>query len=489
MDYKIVSVTESFLSGAPFSNDTSSNSGMLSRLDILSLQQQANRGELVNLTATECLQEFGGAFSSNFNAALVITNLNSQTSSLLQTSGGSASLSRYEARNAIADLSLDRSSINYCLTQPAPAQTCEVSVSAPLLGGVALLNMVTVVSVTTALLFKPSFQPLATLGDAIASFLKDPDLSTRGACLLSRTDVRQGRWGFNEAKYWIPRDHYWIATPSLSRWFVALFVWGSCTGLAAAALTITAMSDPGNRLSPFGSASSYTVVWLPSSAPDTAAALIASLPQLLLVALYFVTNSLLTVYYLSHESSLFAVRPERPLRVSAAPEGVQTTSLYLTLPRPASWLLAAVFIALGFLLSQSCFAVAIQLRDLPVTSTASTQPNPETTIIGLGLSGIGFLALLAVLVLLALAVIGLGFRRAPPAGLVNGQAVGNPMAMPGGSCSAVISARCHANADERYLWRKNLVWGVVREGVGMNVSHATFTAGMASQVDVTRNYA
>ena len=493
-NYKMVSVTESFLSGAPFSNDTSSNGGLLSRLDILSLQQQANRGELVNLTSAECVQEFGGAFSSKFNAVLLITNLNSQTSSLLQTAKGASILSQYGIRSSgsssIAQLTLDRSTIRYCLAQPMPEQTCEIGVNTPLLGAVALLNLITVIAIAAVLRLKSSFEPLATLGDAVASFLKEPDFTTRGTCLLSKKDVWQGRWGFNEAKYWIPRDHYWLWSPSLARWLVAVLVWGSLTGLAAAALTITIMSDPSNRLSPFGAASPYTMVWLPPSVPDMAAALIASLPQLILAALYVVTNSLVTVYFFSHESSLFAVGPARPLRVSANPEGTQTASLYMTLPRPVSWLLAVVFVGLGFLLSQSCFVVSLRLHELPISSPRLVPLEAEETVhTALGFSGVGLLAFLAILVLLAVAVVGLGFRRAPPAGLINGQAVGNPMAMPDGSCSAVISARCHRRASERDLWRKNLIWGVVREGVGMDVSHATFTAGMASQVDVSRNYA
>ncbi|KAK3360111.1 hypothetical protein B0T25DRAFT_449554 [Lasiosphaeria hispida] len=488
VDYKVVLVTESFLNGAPFSNDTSSNSGMLSRLDILSLQQQANRGELVNLTTPECFQEFGGAFSTDFNAALLITNLNSQTSSLVQTSGASASISRIGTGGSIANLTLDRTSIKYCLAQRANEQTCEVALNGSLLGVVALLNLITVATVA-AVLFKTSFQPLATLGDAIASFIKDPDTTTRGCCLLTKTDVWQGRWGLDDAKYWIPRDHYWFQTPSLPRWLIAMFMWFSCAGLAAAALTLSLLADPSTRLSPFGTASPYTVIRLPATVPDAAAALIACLPQLLLAGLYFATNSIMTAYFLSHESSLFAVGPAKPLRVSADAEGAQTTSLYLTLPRPASWFLITVFVGMGFVLSQSLFAVAIQLRDVPVSTTSTTAVGPETATIALGLSGVGLLAFLAILVLLATVVIALGCRRAPPAGGVNGQAVGNPMALPAGSCSAVISARCHAQPGERELWVKPMGWGSVREGVGMHVSHAAFTAGRKSSVDVSRCYA
>jgi predicted CxxxxCH...CXXCH cytochrome family protein len=73
--------------------------------------------------------------------------------------------------------------------------------------------------------------------------------------------------------------------------------------------------------------------------------------------------------------------------------------------------------------------------------------------------------------------------------MVNGQLVGNPMTLPSGSCSAVISARCHTTGRERGLWARNVKWGTVREGVGMEVSHGGFSAGQVSLVDVARSYA
>ncbi|KAK4449126.1 hypothetical protein QBC34DRAFT_463761 [Podospora aff. communis PSN243] len=480
-DYKLVLATDSFLTGAPFSNDTASNGGLLSRIDIASLQQLANRGELRNLTAGECAQEFGGVFSERFSAALLISDVNSQTSSVVQTALGSLS-----GGGSIANLTSDLGSIKYCLAQPARTQTCEVIASAPLLGAVALLNVITIVCITAVLLRK-QFEPLATLGDAISSFLKEPDMNTRGCCLLSKTDVWQGRWGLDAAKYYVPRDHYWFQSASLPRWLIALFIWVCCAGCAAAALTLSLLSEPGTRLSPFGSASPYTI--LPFAVQDTALALLTSLPHILLLALYLITNSILTTYHLSHESSLFAIGPPRPLRVSSNPEGTQTTSLYLTLPRPTSWTLLIVFVGMAFTLSQSIFPVSLTLSDTPISdSAASAQGKPLRA---LGFSSTALLIFLSTLTLLAIAVIALGFRRAPAAALVNGQAVGNPMTLPAGSCSAVISARCHvgAEASERGLWKRNVVWGTVREGVGMDVSHCGFSGGSVSVVDVSRSYA
>ncbi|KAK3378109.1 hypothetical protein B0H63DRAFT_236952 [Podospora didyma] len=494
-DFKLVLATEAFLKGAPFSNGTSNNRGMLSRFDLLTLQQQAIRGDLVNISTPECFRTFEGAFETDFKAALLITNLDSQSTSLLQTSSkASPALASVITTESIADLTLDQFSVQYCLAQPvgdASQTTCEVDLNGSLLGAVALLNLITVVSVAMVLLFihtPSSFQPLATLGDAIASFLRCPDPTTQGACLLSETDVWQGRWGSAVPKYWIPDgDHYWFRTPSLSRWLFASISWCVCVGLTVAALVISVMREPSSSLSPFGIASPHNSLILVPSLSMSAAAILASLPHLGLAVLYFSLNGIMTAYYLSHESSLFATtnKPARPLRVSADPEGAQTASLYLTLPRPASWFLIVAFISLSFVLSQSFFAVTIQLVDMPISQPTAVTPNfvppPTATVIALSFSGVGLLILLALLVVLAVIVVGLGFRRAPPAGLVNGQLVGNPMALPDGSCSAVISSRCHGNgtsnareAHRERLWAKELVWGVIREGEGMDVSHCGF---------------
>lgn len=511
--YKAAVVGEPFIRGAPFSNNTLNNDGGLSRDDLLTLQQQAARGELVHLSPPVCLDQFGGAFQTDYSAVLLISSTTSGAPSLIQTSTEADVMSRTGAQETtVAGLAIDPSSIEFCLGQRGPASTCEVNLNASLLGVVALLNSIALVA-TAAVLFKrpSSFRPLATLGDAIASFLEEPDPTTQGACLLSKTDVWQGRWVPHPGpKYWVPKDHYWLRAVSFPRWLAAASVWAACAGLAAAGLAFSVTRDPAARLSPFGAASPHALIPLTlgsgSAVPAAAAAVVACLPQALLAMLYFAVNGVVTAYFLSHESSLFAVEP-RPLRVSspAAGRGAQTASLYLTLPRVVSWFLVGLFLGMAFVLSQSFFVVAVQVvADVDVSGpeagsalpspwevsmgTSGTQPPPPP-LVALGLSGVGLLTLLAILVLLAVAVLGLGLRQSPPTAEVNGELVGNPMALPAGSCSAVISARCHPLARERGLQKKPVMWGVVREANGLGISHCGFTAGRAGLVCAGRSYA
>ncbi|KAK4122382.1 hypothetical protein N657DRAFT_576349 [Parathielavia appendiculata] len=497
-NYKAALVSEPFVAGASFNSDSSNNVGGLSRVDLETLQQRAARGETVRLSASACINQFSAEFETEYSAVLLISA--SSSASLIQTSLGT-----------IQDLVPTASAIQYCLAFPAAAPTCEVSLNAPLLGSVALVNAITLLATATVLFRRPSsFRPLATLGDAISSFLQDPDPTTQGACLLSKSDVRHGRWPLQESKFWVPRTHRWLRSVSGARWLATFSLWVACISLCAGGLAFSLTpSHPETttpqHLPPFGSTPSpHALILLPaSSIPPSAAAVLASLPQLLLANLYLAVNALLTTYYLSQESALFATGPApRSLRVSADDaEGEQTTSVYLTLPVPVSALLMACFMGLAFILSQSFFAVSVRLEEVHISSlsgdealslsSGSRVPSPagERTIVALGFSGLGLLVLLVVFVLLAVAVVGLGLRRAPPVGVVNGDMFGNPMALPGGSCSAVLSARCHPLAREKGLWREPVMWGVVREGVGFGVSHCGFTAGRAGVVVPGRNYA
>jgi hypothetical protein len=481
LDYEVAFVTEPFLNGAQFSNATENNFGGLSRLELLSLQEDATQSKLVNLTTSACAQEFGGTFETSFDAVLLVVGTTSATTttSLVQTGKSGTSLKAYSQAASTNTIALDGSLVQYCLARQGSSQTCTVDVSSAMLGVVALLNLATIMCIAL-LLSRSKFEPLATLGDAIRSFLRNPDPETKGTCLMTKTDVQQGRWGFKEAKYFIPTEQFWFLSPSLSRWTLTISSWLLISAPTAVALALVMSSDPAGLLTPFGVATPYSTFVLPTPISTVQMAILASLPQVLLAILYLTTNSLLTTYYLSHEFSLFALGPQ-PLRVSSDPAGAQTTSLYLTLPRPVSWLLLAFFAATAFVLSQAVFPAVIVL-----SLSSDSLPNP---VVALSLSTQALLVLLALLTGLILVLLALGLRRAPAAVLVNGQAKGNPAVLRGGSCSAVVSAKCQPVRGEFEPWRQRLSYGVVTEAVGMQEGRCAFSSGGVGAVDVGRCYA
>jgi len=498
LGYGLLFVGPSFLTGAPFSNATSNNAGGLDRFDILNLQQLAIRGGLVGLSPADCLQEFGGAFATGtYDTVLVVTSFETPGSSLVQTGLPGSRLSQFRTSSSGRPaLIADDSSISSCLASPrASAPQCSLSVNASLLVVVAFLNLITVICTAGVLAKSAAFRPLVTLGDALASFLRDQDPTTRDACLLSKKDVWQGRWGFREAKYFVPSTYRWFATPSLPRWLFASFLWWSLVGLVCAALAVALHSSPAGRPGAFGAASPHSLLMLPASAPAGAVAVVAALPQIILAALYFSANGLLSTMFLSHELCLFAAPgAPRPLRVSAAPEGRQRTSLYLTLPRPWSWALLVLFAAMGFVLRQSIVFVSVAFPATPATATVLA--GPPRALKALGLAPVGLALLLALLVALGALVLGLGCRAAPPAsaGAMNGaQEVlrGNPLVLPAGSCSAVLASRCQrGTADpEPRLWARELRWGVTAVSPATGVAHCTFSAKGVGEVDLARCYA
>ncbi|RYP59574.1 hypothetical protein DL769_008482 [Monosporascus sp. CRB-8-3] len=261
---------------------------------------------------------------------------------------------------------------------PEPRATCSVNLNGPVFGTVMLLNLALILSTVATLVALSSssaFEPLATLGDAIRSFLRAPDPTTAGACLLTKRDVRRGRWGegVQDARHFVPKVHRWLHTPSLPRWGLTALAWVAVCGPAAAGLALLATTTRGSGdesaipitsttlFPPLGSP--HTIFASPAQPTGSAGsqvnmaatqtALLASLPRLLPAVLYLAVNALLTTYFLGHEFALFATGNPRPLRVSSLPAGQQTTSLYLTLPRPASWVLLALFAGIGFLTSQA----------------------------------------------------------------------------------------------------------------------------------------
>lgn len=245
-------------------------------------------------------------------------------------------------------------------------------------------------------------------------------------------------------------------------------------GLTAAALALGIMEDPNKAFSTFGKA---TVVYdLPVGTSRSGLAIVAALPQLLLGILYLSSNALLTLLFLSHELTQFTA-DLLPFRVSSGqPLGAQTTSLYLTLPRPISWMLFFLVSAMAFLLSQGILLVSAD--------------GDEGSTTGIGFSPLPLLILLVLLVVLGLWIAVLSFRKVDPRGAIeDGESAGNPLALVGGTCSAVLSARCHRVPREGGVETLKVRWGVVREGVGMNAGHATFSGRPVGDILVGRAYA
>ncbi|GKU16125.1 unnamed protein product [Fusarium langsethiae] len=362
-------------------------------------------------------------------------------------------------------------------TEQPDKSNSSLNVNGPLLAAITLVNLVLIFTYAIAIalaLTRQSFNPLVTLGDALTSFLADPDYSTQDSCLITKEEIKKGLWGDREGKYWYSQSSCWYNIPSASRWATWILTWITPVGLTAAALALGAMEDPKKAFSTFGKA---TVVYeLPTGMSRPGLAIVAALPQLLLGLLYLSSNALLTLFYLSHEFSQFSSELLSFRVSSGEPLGAQTTSLYLTLPRPVSWMLFFLITAMAFLLSQGVLLVSVD--------------GSEGSTTGIGFSSLPLLILLVLLLVLASGVVTLSLRKVDPRGTVeSGAPAGNPLTLVGGTCSAVLSARCHRVPRENGVETLEVRWGVVREGVGMNAGHATFSGRPVGDIMVGRSYA
>ncbi|CAH0026486.1 unnamed protein product [Clonostachys rhizophaga] len=357
-------------------------------------------------------------------------------------------------------------------TSKANDETCSLILNGPILGALAVLNLLFILVLALALATTSTHNPLVTLGDALSSFLADPDSTTQGACLLSKADIKTGLWANGEikSKYWFNEPHRWYQTPSRTRWLIWAVIWLLSAGMSAAMLSVV-MVDNSNAA--FQALETPTKTYILSKGiPSAGVGVLLALPHLILAALYFSTNAMLSVLYLSHEFAKYA-EEAMALRVSSYPFGLQRASLYITLPRPISWILFFVFAAMGFMLSQAFNLVKVD--DGYVLGM-----NPLPTVI-----------LLALVAATGLLVLGMSLRRTdfPPAeGEENRTA--NPLILPGGSCSAVLSARCHRGTREGSgMVAQVLGWGVIQENSDPKVGHAALSGLPVEPMKVGKAYA
>ena len=82
--------------------------------------------------------------------------------------------------------------ISYCLSKIVMEQKCKLQFSSYILIAVTVANAVKAICMFLAF-FRAKTEPLVTLGDAIQSFLKDPDPQTKERCLWEKKDFK---------KYW-----------------------------------------------------------------------------------------------------------------------------------------------------------------------------------------------------------------------------------------------------------------------------------------------
>ncbi|KAH6889399.1 hypothetical protein B0T10DRAFT_606713 [Thelonectria olida] len=330
-------------------------------------------------------------------------------------------------------------------------------------------------------------QPLYTLGDAIASFMRRPDPTTIDMGLATKYDFLRPRKPWfslhskdpelnREPREFRKQSMFWMQAASVKRWAIlvsfcslAILVGGVLLSVAFHNLhhrniktDFAGLQDLG-----FGAVTPYTylVTGLPRDDPAglIANVLVANLAQLVLSMVYLLYNTMLSTFLVQREFSfMYKTEKRKTLRVSE-PIGIQRSSYFISLPLRYGVPLYVTSGFMHFLFSQSIFLSRITAYFPDGTedkrasfSTCSYSPIAIITTMIVG----GFLVLSIIL---------LGCRK-----------YDGTMRMVATN-SRAISAACHAlEADREDGYLMPVQWGVIRRTGG--IGKLAFTTAPPDQM-------
>ncbi|KAK4954715.1 hypothetical protein LTR66_013535 [Elasticomyces elasticus] len=371
--------------------------------------------------------------------------------------------------------------VKYCLSQ-RNEQNCAYEANLLIVLIVAICNLGKVVGMFYVV-FGIRDSPLITVGDAVQSFMDEPDDSIKGMGLTSKRDITaQKAWSrMATTKPWKPDTPRWYAAASVRRWTICVSSFGAAI-IVVSTLLIYAAAQIANTSANslfsfgFGAVNSQTLItgWAITenirypSVALIASVLMANLPQLILSVLYFNLNGLFTTLFLADEWSRFAYE-RKGLRVSLPRSGSQRKTFFLQLPYRIGIPLLVISGLLHWLVSQSIFlAVVDEFITEHETGFLNGQLAPMA-LVTCGYSPLAMILVIAVGLVLIVFTLSFGLRRYKP---------GAPLV---GSCSAAISAACHYHKDvcqSDDAATRPLMWGVVVEGNSdddADAGHCCFT--------------
>ncbi|KAI9770843.1 MAG: hypothetical protein M1839_003038 [Geoglossum umbratile] len=215
--YYALVVAPEFLDHGPWSYDSSSYSSIAS--EILA---NATANRLDQLDRATCLKEYGEFVSARSNV-IVVTTAHNSTDSLFSVLYLDSDFS-YRICDTVEGCKIPLVSgsltdIDYCLSQKVD-EKCKLQFSLYIMIVVIFCNLVKSVAMFLTV-WKKQAQPLVTLGDAVSSFLDNPDAATKGMCLLSKSDILGGAWKRRGAlKQYRPVRNFWFRAASLKRWLI-----------------------------------------------------------------------------------------------------------------------------------------------------------------------------------------------------------------------------------------------------------------------------
>ena len=473
--YSAFVVADTFSTGAPFSlpsNATNSNynftyfdyssqtrheaEGLLGTLQSQVLNMQ-------HLDNQSCMEIFNTFLQPTYTDVLLVSSQGETPNSVLAVAGTFGAGASYQYLTEKVDTTtpqvplFGRYPISYCLAKPN--KRCRLQFSLAIMFVIIICNAIKAICMTS--LIWTQSKPLLTIGDAIASFLENPDPTTEAYPVadkyhsIKHTVSHEAAQAAYRARY-----HLWFSSASRRRWFITTILCLAILVPFICGLVSERVRNNGPSLMSlsFGAMSGSTLIKTNSSLRSSLIAMVilANSPQLVLSILYFSYNSLFTCMLLGKEWSGYAYK-RQGLRVTA-PRGDQRSTYRLQLPYRYGIPLLVLLGLLHWLVSQSLFLV----KASALTENGDLNPKYDISTCGYSPSAI-LVTIIVGAVILALAFMN-GFRSYRP---------GMPLV---GSCSTAISAACHPPMGDSNPSAKKVKWGLCDKAGSAHFEHYSFTS-------------
>ncbi|KAF4632935.1 hypothetical protein G7Y89_g5184 [Cudoniella acicularis] len=359
--------------------------------------------------------------------------------------------------------------VEYCLSQTSQ-EGCRVLIAVPVLAIIILCNMLKAITIlmTFKIIRNSQTIPLITIGDAIQSFLENPDVRTEDMCLYDRRMIVKNLWQQRKkAQQYYSHNRLWFNASSPIKWILTnllfnptsvpslyplLTVISAIAILALLGVVMSSISKPLNlsQLAQwtlgFGAISETTTISLGTTGKGLSSILssliLVNLPRALFSLLYLSYNSHFTSMYAASEWSRFA-HQRKTLRVTS-PTGDQRSTYWLQMPSKAALPLVFTASLFHWLISQSFYFSRVAVYDL----NGNYVPQNDISTTGYSFPPLLIIVCVGTFVV-AIFGIGSGFGK-----FVSGLPVA-------GGCSAVISAACHGGDEDEAL--RPLKWGAICE--------------------------
>ncbi|CAK1366679.1 unnamed protein product [Cercospora beticola] len=346
---------------------------------------------------------------------------------------------------------LKAAEVQYCLAEAAD-RSCSILINTTLVWVVILCNAIKILCMVTTTCIR-DFVPLVNIGDAIESFLTQPEQDTARLGPISASDAWKGRPAHRKhveitRTVRVGRSRANVA--SRARWTVCIII---CIALVVIGLGLVISGSDEKRVWTFATFNPNNLVRFSLELSVTANVILANAPQLAISFAYIFYNNIMTCMVMAGEFAKFAYR-RKPLRVSR-PKGQQRSTFWLSLPYKYSVPMLSASALLHWLVARSLFFVQIEVRDPhgdPVASAENTGNDDYSA----GFTGCAYspgaaLAALALWIAFITTLIFYSVKRLHP---------GIPVAA---SCSRALSAASHCPRTDMDAATLPLQYGIFAE--------------------------